>query len=289
MMTLFFTTLLFISSAFANSLNVKLDGEFVIEMKEEDLKKSNTQVVEFYNFVTKKSEPYKGVRLRELFKKVFTGPHNIVEVEFISKNGFKSYISLDQARLGDPILAFERADGEKFVRYSQKEKALVDLGPYYVVWNLKNVPLPQQPFYSSIYQVVGVNLITSSMNFGIDSKESNESIELGARTYKRYCLSCHALNGTGGDLGVSLLKFQVLKEKGANYIKQYALDPLKSNPRTKMLPLPAFKNREAMAQGLVDFLAFVEDPKHTLREAEKLPNKKRYLLLKALLEDAKAK
>lgn len=42
------------------------------------------------------------------------------------------------------ILAYERADGDKFVRYSQKEKILVDLGPMYLVWDLKKMPAQER-------------------------------------------------------------------------------------------------------------------------------------------------
>ncbi len=54
-----------------------------------------------------------------------------------------------------------------------------------------------------------------------------------------------------------LIKNKTLESKGAEYVKKYIRSPELINPKTKMLPLSNFKNREEMIQGIVDFLTFM--------------------------------
>lgn len=281
--------LVFTHAALAGSFKVLMDGKPFKEFTESEIRALKPVEVSFYNGVSKRVEPYRGVNLRALFYKEIEGKHNIVEVEFRSQNGFRSYFSLQLAKNADPILAYERADGQPFSRYSVKEKQLVSLAPYYVVWDMSNLPLQQQALYNSIYQVVEVNLITSAVNFGIDQIDATDGIDLGYRTYKRYCLSCHAIDKWGGNLGIDIVKHEVLRKKGEDYIIRYALDPSSVNPKTKMLPLPAFRNREEMAQGLIEFIKFVTMPDEYILAAKKAGREPKFQNLSQIIKEVKAK
>lgn len=120
------------------------------------------------------------------------------------------------------------------------------------MWDLSKIDYAQRLHYSSIYQIKGLNLISKAIDFGIDKKGT--LIDLGKRTYKRYCLSCHALDGKGGNISIDLKKSKVLAKKGEKWVLKYILNPEKVNPDTKMLPLPQFKNRLQMAKGVVELL-----------------------------------
>ena len=182
-----------------------------------------------------------------------------VEVELISTNGFKNYFSMENFLKVDAIVSFE-AENAKFERFSIKEKKIVQLGPYYLLWDFKSMSPEDKYQYNSVYQINKINLITNAVDFETSHVKNNESINLGFRTYKRYCLSCHAIGAWGGEIGIDLIKSKTLAKKGADFIKNYALDPHAINPETKMLALPKYKNREKMAQGLVEFLDFASHP-----------------------------
>lgn len=231
------------------------------------IKGMKSENVSFYNYATKRVEVYKGIPFLD-FLELTAGNQfkNIVEVELIAENDFKYYVSMDLIRKTHSILSFDRADGDKFLRYSTKNKILVPLGPLYLVWDLKDIPRSERLQYTSVYQIKAINVKTNRLTFGIHEKAVDESVYLGYQTYKKHCLSCHSLGKLGGDLSFDLVQRKTLDKKGERYVMKYILKPEAMNPKTKMLPLPNYKNKIQLAQGVVDFLKFMHNPENILEK-----------------------
>ena len=250
-----------------------------------DIKKLKSSVVEYYDYAIRKSDKFMGVPFINLLN--FVKPHDltkVIEVEFVSLNGYRKYFSMDQFYKVDSILSYEAVDG-KFQRYSRQEKKLVPLGPYYLVWDFKTIGKEDRHQYSSNYQINKINLITNSINFGVNNVKENEAIHLGFRTYKRYCISCHAIGSTGGDISFDLLKRKTLEIKGHGYVKKYILDPSSLNLKSKMVALPKYKNSDAMADGVIEFLHFVNNPDQFFTKNKINPEKSRYNDLKLIIKE----
>ena len=286
-----FLLLLTTSSLFAetkeNDLTLSIDGVFKKKYSLEELKHLKSSNVEFYDHLLRKSDFFKGVVFSRLLEDSNAFDLNkIIEIELISKNGYKSYFSTDMFLKTEAILAYEAVGGSKFERFSQKDKKIVSLGPYYLVWDFKTLTHDQDRMqYNSVYQINKINFITNTVDFGIQKDTSDDKINLGYRTYKKYCLSCHAIGTWGGEIGSDLIKKKVIELKGSQFLIKYALDPKSQNPQTNMLPLPKYKNSEAMAESIVDFLKFVQNADHFLNETKIKKDKARYGALKSILED----
>jgi hypothetical protein len=279
--------LLFTTDAFSQGKSDKLilllNGEEHKSIEMSAIREMKPSVVEFYDLAYRKSDTFKGVPFVSLFSSFFPSEiKKAVEIELISLNGYKTYIPIENFYKVDSYLTYESTIG-KFERFSLKEKQIVHLGPYYLVWDFKTIGKEDRFQYNSVYQINKINLITNAVEFLPQDVKKNETIDLGYRTYKKYCLSCHAIDTWGGNISVDLIKKKTLEIKGADYIVKYALDPKSINPKTKMRPLPKYKNSEAMAKGVAEFLKFATNPTIYMKKPE--TTKVRYESLKIIMDE----
>lgn len=279
--------LLFTTTAFSeeksDTLILLLNGEKFKMVEMAAIREMKPSVVEFYDLANRKSDTFKGVPFIPLLSSLFPSElKKAIELELIAANGYKTYISIENFYKVDSYLTYESTIG-KFERFGLKEKKLVFLGPYYLVWDFKTIGKEDRFQYNTVYQINKINLITNAVEFLPQDIKENEVINLGYRTYKKYCLSCHAIDKWGGDISFDLVKKKTIEIKGADYIIKYALDPKSINPKTTMKPLPKYKNREAMAKGVAEFLQFATNPALYLNKPE--TTKVRYESLKIILDE----
>lgn len=305
------------------NLTIQLDGKTVKVLTPSELKKIPKSKIDFYNYVTKRVETYNGLPLNAVTKLALPEKaQQIVELEFKSINGYVSYFTQDMFDKTPAFLGFERADGEKFIRYSQKEKALISLAPYYLlweqpellkdeqlilnsifqinqvnylmdfapyslVWDQSESPKDEHLVFNSVYQINQINYLTNKINFGLVTDKVEGNLILGLRTYKKYCLSCHALGKLGGNIGINLLDKDILTRKGEDYFVKYTLTPASINPYTAMLPLPQFRNNQEMVKGLIEFLQFTKNPAPVLKKIKESTRREHYDELSKLVEEMK--
>lgn len=285
---LFLTPLLCCAQSKNDSLKLAVNGVEQKALSLEEIKKLKTATVEFYNYNMRKSEVFRGTHFNALLSSVL--PEQIkktVEVELVSSNGYKSYFPIENFSKVDAFVTYESAEG-KFERYSTKEKTIVPLGPYYLVWDFKTLGTEDKNQYNSVYQITTINLITNIVDFGVHEIKNNDKLILGYRTYKKYCLSCHAIGTWGGDIGADLVQRKTLEKKGPDFIKKYVLNPQAVNPQTKMLALPKYKNSESMADGINEFLSFAGNPQLYIKDKKIDSDKARYESLKNIMEDMRS-
>lgn len=288
-----FLNLLFIlfshtSYATANDdLVILVNGEKQKTITMADVKKLTSKDVEYYDYRLRKSEKYKGVSLLTLLNLIL--PEQIkktVEIEFFSSNGYKTYYPIENFYKVDGILAYESTAG-KFERYSIKDKSIISLAPYFLVWDFKSDAKEDKHQYGSAYQVNIVNLNSTAIDFGVTSLKGNENVTLGYRTYKRYCLSCHAIGKWGGDIAIDLVKMNIVENKGSDFIMKYVFDTSSHNSHNEMITLPKYKNIDSMALAVVEFLKFTSSPDLYLKNNKINPSNVRYEEFKNILKDIK--
>ena len=179
------------------------------------------------------------------------------EIEFRALDGFVSRIPVAQLLKFPAFLAFARVDGQPFQvdNHGQNERQVL-LGPFYLIWD--NIGSPQLQADGGAqwpYQVAQISLRPSSQAAllppGMAPRWSEQA--LAAQTY---CLSCHQINGFGGDkmpLNLALRARQI----EASQWRRWLLDPASLKPGTTMPPLPPGlpqSQRERLAAELRDYL-----------------------------------
>jgi hypothetical protein len=270
------------------ALTLMLDGDEVTPPV--DLSTLQVQDMQVYSQPIKTTEGYRGFTFMDLLK--LAAPKDmakVVEVELCTANDYKVYYPISMFQKVTSLMSFARTDGAPFVRFSGLRKELISLSPYYLVWDHRQMSTHEKALYNNIYQVRAVNFVTAPVILGVNPQEVDANIQLGQRTYKQFCLACHALQSEGGQVSMNFLERNTIALKGRDYFVKYALDPEKMNPRTVMPGLPNFQNRENMAQAVVDFLLFMEKPEAFYKDKKITPLQERYKKLTRLLEEARAK
>jgi hypothetical protein len=75
------------------------------------------------------------------------------------------------------------------------------------------------------------------VTFGISTTNTDPVLQSGLQFYKSHCISCHAIGPIGGSYSFRLNEKKTLQDKGADYVKKYVIDPVKMNPKTKMIQI----------------------------------------------------
>ncbi len=145
---------------------------------------------------------YVGYPAVEVLQRILGGDWNRRggAIEFRALDGYVSRIPVRRFHEEKAFIVFAHGDGAPFTvdNIRQNEKN-VPLGPYYLVWdNMGNPALIAEGARDWPYQVAVVNPVALSdaalLPEGLDPR-----LRPGAMLVKAYCLTCHKVNGYGGE------------------------------------------------------------------------------------------
>ena len=178
--------------------------------------------------------------------------------EFRALDGYVSRIPIQRFLMVEGFIVFARGDGAPFtVDNLAQNEAGVPLGPYYLVWdNIGNPALLAEGARNWPYQVAEVHLVTLSdavlLPAGLDAR-----FHEGATLAKTHCLSCHMVNGFGGEKHEGNLA-EIAKDYEETDFVRLVLAPLSVLEETTMPPLSdrlPEDERTRIAKALFDYLA----------------------------------
>ena len=158
-------------------------------------------------------------------------------VEFRALDGYVSRLPVERFLTEGAFMVFARGDGAPFtVDNLAQNETDVPLGPYYLVWdNIGNPALLAEGARNWPYQVAEVNLVNLSdaalLPAGLDAR-----FHEGAALAKTHCLSCHLVNGYGGEKYEGNLA-EVTKDYEQAEFVSLILAPLSVLEETTMPPL----------------------------------------------------
>ena len=178
--------------------------------------------------------------------------------EFRALDGYVSRIPIQRFLRVESYIVFARGDGGPFTvdNLAQNETS-VPLGPYYLVWdNIGNPALLAEGARNWPYQVAEVHLVTLS-----DEALLPESLDArfheGATLAKTHCLSCHMVNGFGGEKHEGNLA-AIAKDYEEAEFGRLVMAPLSVPGETTMPALSdrlGKQERARIAKALFDYLA----------------------------------
>ena len=164
-------------------------------------------------------------------------PSQAETVEFRALDGYVSRIAVERFLTEGAYIVFMRGDGSPFtVDNLAQNQTGVPLGPYYLVWdNIGNFALLAEGAGNWPYQVAEVNLVTLSdaalLPPGLDAR-----FHEGAALAKTHCLSCHKVNGYGGEKSKGNLA-KITKDYAELRFVRLVLTPRSVLSKTTMPPL----------------------------------------------------
>ena len=179
-------------------------------------------------------------------------------VEFRALDGWVSRLPVDRFLTEGAFLVYMRGDGSPFtVDNLAQNETDVPLGPYYLVWdNMGNPDLLEEGARHWPYQVAEVNLVTLS-DAALLPPGFDERFHEGAALAKTHCLSCHMVNGYGGEKHEGNLA-EITKDYEEAEFVSLVLAPLSVFEETTMPPLSdrlPEPERERIARALFEYLA----------------------------------
>jgi hypothetical protein len=191
------------------------------------------------------------------------GPDWRTKAETIEFRALDGYVSrIDAARLtsNKAYMAFARADLSSFTvdNLAQNEKNL-PLGPYYLVWdNKEDHELLSEGARNWPYQVIDVSIFDAS-DAALRPPGFDPALEVGLSNVKAFCLTCHEVNGFGGEKAEGNLAI-VARGLTADEFVKWTLEPSAAKPDTTMPALStsfAEAERRAIAHSIYEYLSRV--------------------------------
>lgn len=181
------------------------------------------------------------------------------EIEFRALDGFVARIPAERFAKYRAHLVFARADRRAPFSVDNKAQGEKDvaLGPYYLVWdNLAAPELLADGGAQWPYQVAQISLRPVGSAALLPAGMSVEKWGEHAALAQKFCLSCHQINGFGGDkMPLNLaVRAKLLDERTW---RQWLLNPQAVKPGTAMPALPdsmPLPEREAIAAKLHAYL-----------------------------------
>lgn len=183
-----------------------------------------------------------------------------LEVEFRARDGYVSRIPAERFTQYRAYLVFERIGQPAFtIDNPAQNQQNVPLGPYYLVWD--NIQAPELVAEGGTYwpyQVTQIQVSAARLEALLPRPLAERYASVAAEAQK-YCLSCHQINGFGGEKWPGNLAQQA-KSLQDNDLLRWMLEPSRVKPGTTMPPLPEGlppAERDALARRLLEYLKAV--------------------------------
>jgi mono/diheme cytochrome c family protein len=216
-----------------------------------------------------KQVTYRGYPLVPVLNKVYGNAWQKAGlVLFVCADGYKAPVPRALLESANTLLAIERTDTPEFKVHNklQNEKA-VPLAPLYLVWdNQNNEQLKAEGASNWPYQVIGIEITDFAEKFPrmIPPSKASQAAKRGFLTFQKYCMTCHKINGDGGDKGGELntLGSSAFDLRGRDWLVKWILDPRSLRAATTMPGLREnLPSRQKAANDIVSYLEVMK--KHT--------------------------
>lgn len=197
----------------------------------------------------KKQRTYQAYPARPLFDKIFGKEwRKAEEIVFTSMDGYQPSIPVAKFLAHDAYFAFAYADGTPFtLTNTLQNNEVVQLGPLYLVWdNLQSTALLADGASAMPYQVQAIELTTFASRFShlLPPATASAAAQRGFLHFRKYCLSCHTINGEGGGKAPELnYPASVVEYIKPEYLPRWIENPASIRHNTVM---------PALAEGLPD-------------------------------------
>lgn len=220
-------------------------GQIIKELSFEELKSEyKVHKVSTFDYVKQEVEIYHAFDLEKILDRVYgrTTWKNSYTLGTVSTDNYAPIIKNYIFSIMKPYLAFERADGKKFVSKKNFSKSDISLAPYYIIWktpkaigNIKKVR-DHWP-----WKIKSIFLYEKEPKELIPSKSA---LNAGKETFTNHCIACHAINGVGGTKAKDLNKVFNREGMTDKYLEDYILSPRDVDPKSKMPRFPVYLDKK---------------------------------------------
>jgi cytochrome c2 len=173
-------------------------------------------------------------------------------------DGYKPEMPLELFLKTNPFLAFKDLDApkgsnwEKIVKNGNKMNA----DPFYLVYTSTSTDNQE---YKWPYNVIKFRLESKNKNIEALQPKDDEKVMKGFALFQKQCITCHAINGIGGEMGPELnYPKSVTEYWKETKLVDYIVDPASFRHKVKMPTLGITKQE---SQEIVEYLKYMSKKK----------------------------
>jgi cytochrome c2 len=210
---------------------------------------------------------YKGFPANALFTAVYGEDWNKAEeILFTCADGYQPSMPSARFEKYPSYLVYSSPDKREFVlRNRLQNNELVELGPFYLIWdNLKHPELQAEGGSGWPYQVTTIDLISFSDRFpNMAPQKSSEEVKNGFLSFRTHCMNCHTINGEGGGKSVELnYPVSVTEYINEPWLIRWIDNPTSIRYNTTMPRLnPNAEDRETIIKNIIAYLNAMKNNK----------------------------
>lgn len=237
---------------------IKLD---LLDLQTKNKLGKDTVVTIVNDPVYHKKKKYKAVNLSALIKNEIDltkiDPKN-TKIVFECIDGYKPEMPLELFLNSNPYLAFQDVDAPKDSKWETivKDGNEMNADPFYVVYPSVS---EYDTRYKWPYNLVKIYLEPLNKSRPELYPLKNRKLESGYTLFKNHCLTCHAINGIGGTMGLELnypkSVTEYWKEKE---LVDYIVNPASFRNKVKM---PSLGITKQQSQEIVNYLKYMSENK----------------------------
>ncbi|MCC7442326.1 MAG: c-type cytochrome [Bdellovibrionales bacterium] len=195
------------------------------------------------------------------------------ELLFTSTDGAQALVPVDQFIKHTAQLAFAEPDGKEFSLDDKLTgRGRQALEPYYLVWdNLQDIEMAEKGADGWVMRVKSVEIIRFDERFPNTAppKEASKIVRDGFVAFRKHCMSCHRVNGEGGEDGVELnYPMSVTEYLKEDYLSKWILAPQDLRLETKMAGISKdLRDRDLVADDIIAYLKAMASEKRDPKDA----------------------
>jgi cytochrome c2 len=177
-------------------------------------------------------------------------------------DGYKPEMSLELFLNTKPYLAFKDVDAPKGSNWEKiiKNGNEMNADPFYLVY--ESVSSDNQE-YKWPYNVIKFRFVSKIKNLEALQPKDDEKAMKGFELFQKQCITCHAINGIGGEMGPELnYPKSVTEYWKETELVDYIVNPASFRHKVKMPTLGITKQQ---SQQVVDYLKYMSKKKTEIR------------------------
>jgi cytochrome c2 len=173
-------------------------------------------------------------------------------------DGYKPEMPLELFLNAKPFLAFKDVDAPKGSNWEKiiKNGNEMNADPFYLVYD--SVSSDNQD-YKWPYNVIKFHFVSKNKNIEALQPKDDEKAMKGFLLFQKQCITCHAINGIGGEMGPELnYPKNVTEYWKETELVDYIVNPASFRHKVKMPTLGITKQQ---SQEIVDYLKYMSKKK----------------------------
>jgi mono/diheme cytochrome c family protein len=234
-------------------LSLRLRGADMASLSAADLRALGEEQVTVEDPHEHRAITLTGVRVAPLFDAAL-GPawRRADDVLATCADGFRPSVPVRFFLAREAYLAYARPGSADFAVQEEPGKR-TPAGPYYLVW--KKAPGEDPPEPAWPYQITALDVTDFAARFAAAFPPPGADAETrdGFERFRTFCLPCHAINGSGGEVGPELnYPVNVTEYFDEPTLRAWIADPARVRFRAKMPPpLPADADQPRTIEAVV--------------------------------------